>query len=37
MGFVLENGTETLGSRMRHNFVQSSDWGKEGNCFDAFE
>jgi len=34
---MLENGMENLGTGMRHNFLQSFDWGKEGNCFDAFE
>ena len=34
--FVGKKGKENLGPRMR-KFLQSSNWGKEGNCFDALD
>jgi len=35
VGFVLETGKGKFGSGDEAQFLQSSDWGKEGNHFDA--
>ena len=33
--FVGKKGKAVLGARIRPGFLQSSDWGKEGNGFDV--
>ena len=35
--FVGKKGKAVLGAGIRPSFLQSSDWGREGNGLDAFK